>query len=164
MRPTVNYQDQRPQTPTYGKRKRGSQSPSLSWGEDPIDVTMPPIGTLFGNPPSPVEYSKSPPMYEYNITAHYALSLQTIAHHLLWSDKFSSFVAELALESLAAHGMKQVFLLILKIREPNSGMVTEINEMLLSMNFEAVSTSPIYSGGSIGTLCLWRSKDHPLHW
>jgi hypothetical protein len=103
-------------------------------------------------------------MYEYNITGLYALSLQTIAHHLLWSDKFSSSVAELALESLAAHGMNRVFLLTLKIPEPNSGMVTEINQMLLSMNFEAVSTSPIYSGGSIGTLCLWRSKDHPLHW
>lgn len=160
----LNSPDQQPPMTMCGKRKRGYQSPSLSWGESPTDVTMPTTGMLFGNPPSPVEYSKSPPMYEYNITGHYVLSLQTIAHHLLWSDKFSFSVAELALESLAAHGMKQVFLLTLKIREPNSGMVTEINQMLLSMNFEAVSTSPIYSGGSIGTLCLWRSKDHPLHW
>lgn len=164
MKLTVNSLDQRPQTPTYGKRKHECLSPSLSWGESPSVVTMPPIGTLFGNPPRMEEYSKSQPMYEYNITGHYALSLQTIVHHLLWSDKFSSLVAELALENLAAHGMKQVFLLTLKIREQNFGMVTEINNMLLSMNFEAVSTSPIYSGGSIGTLCLWRSKDHPHHW
>lgn len=164
MRPTVNSPDQRPQTPTYGKRKRGSQSPSSSWGEDLTEEIMPPIGMQFGNQLSPVRYSTSQPMYEYNITAHYGLSLQTIAHHLLWSDKFSSSVAELGLENLAAHGMKQVFLLILKIREPNFGMVTEINNMLLSMNFEAVSTSPIYSGGSIGTLCLWRSKDLLHHW
>lgn len=164
MKLTANYQDQRPRTPMSGKRKRGSQSPSLSWGESPTVVTMPPTGTLFGNQPNPVEYSTSPQTYEYNITAHYGLSLQTIVHHLLWSDKFSSFVVELALESLGGHGMKQVFLLTLKIREPSFGMVTEINNTLLSMNFEAVSTSPIYSGGLIGTLCLWRSKDHPLHW
>lgn len=164
MSPIVSFPDQRPQTPMSGKRKRESPARSLSWGESPIDVTMQPTGTLFGNPPSPVVFSKSPPTYEFNITGLYALSLQTIAHHLLWSDKFSSFVVELALESLAAHGMKQVFLLTLKIREPNFGMVTEISRMLSLMNFEAVSTSPIYSGGSIGTLCLWRSKDHPLHW
>lgn len=164
MRLTANFPDRRPQTPTFGKRKRGSQSPSSSWGEDLTEETMPQIGMLYGKQLSPVRYSTSQPMYEYNITAHFGLSLQTIAHQLLLNDRFSSFVAELGLENLAAHGMKQVFLLILKIREPNSGMVTEINEMLLSMNFEAVSTSPIYSGGLIGTLCLWRSKDHPLHW
>lgn len=147
-----------------GKRKLESQIPSLSWGENPTDVTMEPTGTWFGSWPSPEKYRKSHQIYEYNITAPLELSLLTIVHQLLWSDKFLYSQGELALESLAVRGMKQVYLLTLKIPEPSSGMVIEINQMLSSMNFEAVSTSPMYYGGSIGTLCLWRSRDLPPHW
>ena len=147
-----------------GKRKREFPARSLSWGESPRDITMPPTGMLYGMPQRMDQSSISQPTYEFNITERSVQLLRIMANRLLWNDRFLFSAGELALESLGAPGLNQDWMLTLRIRDQNSGMVTEITNMLLSMNFEAVSTSPIFSDGLIGTLCLWRSKDRLHRW
>lgn len=68
---------------------------------------------------------------------------------------------KLELESLDEHGVRLGWVLILKIQELNSGTVTEVNNMLLWMSFEEVSTSDTSLDGLTGTLSLWRSRDPP---
>jgi len=160
----LNSQDPKLPTTTSGKRKPESQEPSLSSESSQSDAMSQQTGTESGSTPSLEMYSPSQPIYEFNITGHSALLLRTLAHQLLWNDKFMSLRGELALENLDALGKKPVFLLILKIPVQNSGMDIEIKSMLSSTNFEEVSISPTYSAGSIGTLCLWRSKDLPPPW
>lgn len=70
----------------------------------------------------------------------------------------------LALENLAGPGQRPGWMLTLKTRDQNSGTDIVVRNTLLSMNFEEVSTWPIYLGGWTDTRSLWRSKDHQPAW
>lgn len=122
------------------------------------------IGSESGNAQDEEISLASMQMYEFNIIARCVRSLRTLANRFLWNDLLLFTVDELGLENLGVPGKKPQWLLTLKIREPSSGMVTEVKNTLLLMNFEEVSTSPMYLDGSIGTRSLWRLKDHQPLW
>jgi len=140
------------------KRKHESMDLSSNSENDHYDEMKPPIGIEFGRTPSPGEYSRSQPIFEYNIIGPCVQSLRTLAHQQLWSEKFMSSVVALGLENLVVHGTKQRYLLTLKIQDPNSGMGIVIKDMLLSMSFEEVSIFPICLDGWIDIQSGWRSK------
>lgn len=160
---TPNFQDQAPQMSTCGKRTPELER-SLNSGSCRSSGTSPKIGMPFGTLRRRVALRRSHPMYEYNITGPFEPLRQISLYLDLWYAKYSFSVVEPRLVSPDEPGMRPVWMLTLKIHGPNSGMVIEINEMLLSMNFVGVSTCPIYYDGSIGTHALWRSKDLHAVW
>jgi hypothetical protein len=124
----------------------------------------PRTGTEFGNTLRRDILKTFPQTYVYSIIGPY-VPLKQISQYLkqLYDSVLCS-AGEPELVSPDELGKKPVFLLTLKIHDPNSGTAIEINSMLSLMNFEEVSTSPICLDGLIGTHVLWRSKALPPVW
>ena len=87
--------------------------------------------------------------------------LLTIFNQLVASELLLSFEVQLELVSPTEHGWKQALGLILKIRVPNFGAAMEVNDVLLLMNLEEQSTSPIFYDGRTVILSEWKSKEDP---
>lgn len=153
-----------PQTSMYGRKTPELKAPSSSSEDSPCVETTQPIGMTSGTTHKEDYLKKFRQTCVYNITGHYE-PLERITRSLkLWYDNALCSVDPLVLVSPDEPGKKLVYLLILRIHELNSGTATEIKNMLLSMNFEALSTYPTCSDGLIGTLVLWRSRDLPRAW
>nr|QTE03325.1 MAG: replication-associated protein [Motacilla cinerea Circoviridae sp.] len=76
-----------------------------------------------------------------------------------WNVQFTYFGAIPVLENPAGHGMRRVSLLTLKVQVQNSGMVTKIKSMLLSMNLEEISASLTCYDGWTDTPFWLKPKD-----
>lgn len=152
------------QTPTYGRTTPTSTEHASNWEENPFGETRRGTGRLFGTRPSPETSSISTNPYWYHITVGSRRSVRIFYNLLLSSDLAMFFGDELVLENLNVPGLREVFSLTLKIREPNFGTDIQVRQLLLSMNFVEVSTLDTYSGGSIVIQSLWRSRDLPQSW
>jgi len=99
--------------------------------------------------------------YEFCITDPCVQFLVTMQSQLLSYVQQKSIGVQLELGNLDEHGMKQdCWSLTLRIPGPSFGVATEVRQMLLSMNFEEVSTYPISLDGLTDIQSEWNSKDH----
>lgn len=118
-------------------------------------------GSLFGPPPSPEISTRSRPTFVLQVTAPY-VQLELIINLLMESNgEQLCFGAQLELANHAGPGMKREWTLTAKIPEQSFGVVTKVRRMLYVMNFVAVSTLPIYSGGWIDIRYVLKSKEVP---
>lgn len=160
---TQSSPDRQPQMTTSGRKTPELES-NLSLGLSRSNAITRKIGTRFGTLPRRGISTGFPQTYESNVIGHY-VPLERISLYLsLWYDDALCFVEGPELVSQDGPGKKPLYRLTLRIHEANSGTAIEIKNMLSSMNFEAVSTSPICLDGSIGTHVLWRSKDLAPCW
>lgn len=121
-------------------------------------------GTQYGPPPSPELLVPCQVKYEYVITATLDVLDQIIwrLEHFFARSLFTG--ARVELENLAEPGMKAEWMLILSVRDPNSGMDTQIKRLLSAMNFVVGSTSLISSDGATGIRYELKLKDRRDHW
>jgi len=132
-----NYPDPKPQSPTVTRKSQ--DLPSLSNSEpNPFDVTQEQTGTQYGPPPSPEIWTRSLPMSVWFLIVPSEPLGRTSPFVEECYEQFSSFGVLRAVANLTVHGMKQELTLILSVPDPSSGTVIRINQMLWSMNFEAV--------------------------
>jgi len=157
---TLNSPDPRPLSPTA--TRKSLDFPSLSPLEpNPFDETVPQTGSQYGPPPSPVISCRSQLTYEWCLIVPSHGYGPIMRQRRLLIGQLAFFGVVQVLANLTVLGMKQEKVLMLKIPDPSSGVVTKISNMLSSMNFEEVLMSHICSDGSTGTLALWKSKDLP---
>lgn len=121
-------------------------------------------GMMSGKPQHSVIFSESLRTYAWSVTGPFEplhLIMQQFKGLFV---KCGVFGALLALENPVEHGMKQDLMLTVRIPEANFGMAISLNSMLSLMNFEEVSTYPIYLDGVTGILFVWKSKDPLSHY
>lgn len=101
----------------------------------------------------------SPAMYLLDILATSKESVLTLHNQLLLNVPFLSTGVVRDLVKVEGRGKKRGWMLTLKILVPNSGTDIAFTSMLSSMSFEEEWTSLTSSGGSIGTLSMWKLRD-----
>lgn len=144
---------------TIAQRMLHQWDADLNSAQNPFVETRRPTGSPFGPPPSPEYYPTFQRIYVWYLTAPYALLLRIMMRLSHCSEQYGCSMAQLELESPEGLGLKQDWMLILRIPAPSSGAVTRINNMLLLTNFVEESTSPTSYDGSIVTRFAWKSKD-----
>ena len=102
--------------------------------------------------------------YVFRATGPLELLLQTM-QNLQQSYEMSLYTGvEQELANPDGLGMRQDSMLIVRIPGQSSGAVTLVRSMLLLMNFVEGLTSHTFSGGSIVTQFVWKSKDLQNLW
>lgn len=155
---TQNSQDQAEQESMSGKKIPESQEPSSNWGSAHSDGMNEQTGMQSRSPLFPEIYRPYPQMFLYVATTNCEELARITYNRLLWSETCQFSGGRLVLANREEHGMKREWKLTLKIRTRNSGVVTEITNMLSLMNFEEVSQFPISFGGWIATRSSWKSR------
>lgn len=115
-------------------------------------------GNLSGITRSPEKLTKSRLAFEYSLIVRSERSAQILRSRLLLSVQSMSIGVQLGLVKVNKPGLRPVWKLILKIREPSFGVDMEIRRMLSLTNLEAVSTFLTYYDGWTVTQSLWSSK------
>lgn len=158
------------QLPTSGRKRLLSMVRDSNLGQSPSSETALMTGKLCGFRLREAALERFHPTSVYVIIGLSKQLLQTISSLLQLSELLMCSGDELALEKgnvililVSEPGMKQVFTLTVKIRDPSGGMDTAIRSMLLSMNFVARSISPIYYDGWTGTRSVWSTKGDHAH-
>lgn len=82
-----------------------------------------------------------------------------ISNRFLLSGYVQSIGAQLALGNRTVPGLRQRTELTVKIRAPSFGAAMTINQMLLSMNLEVLSTYPIFCDGWTDIRSVLKPKD-----
>ena len=135
---TMNSLDPKQQRTTSGRKTRALRGHNLNMDLDPSQETPSQIGTKYGPPPSPVTWKQSRPISEFAITELSSRSHLIINQFQSWSESVPFFMAELEQVNPGVPGKKPVQTLILRIHEPNSGVVMMVSQTLSLMNFEEV--------------------------
>jgi len=156
---TVSSQEVKQPTSMFGKKILGLKERVLNLERNPFEEIALLTGTLSGNLRSLVTFAKFQLMFEWLVTGPYELLDQILAKLNQWKDVATSFGARLELVNLVEHGMKLAWKLTVRIREPNFGMVTNLNRMLLLTSFEEELTSLICSDGWTGIRSVWKLKE-----
>lgn len=153
------------QKTTYGKKTPAFPERNSSLGPSLWTGPLPKTGSSFAQAQNLATWMTRPfpQMFLYDITVPCDELLQTTLLQLRWSEAVLSCGALLVQGRVEELGKKPVQQLLLKIQEPNGGVVTEVNQTLLSMNFEVQSTYRTYSGGWIVIHVLWKPKAGPCH-
>jgi len=102
---------------------------------------------------------RSKKVYVYNIIELSDKLHQTIVNRLEWSDLVLYSGVVLEQESQHELGRKRVWTVTVKILGQNSGAVTEVKKILLSMNLGVLSTSLTYCDGWTVSQSTLKSKD-----
>jgi len=163
---TANSQEVKPLLPTAPKKIRELAS-RLNMEHVLSEETKSETGSPSGYSslvndriqPEVVTLTQSRPTFEWYLTVP---SGRLPATSLLASQLFDMlryFGELLVLENHDVLGMKQDSMLMLRIQEPSFGMVTNVKQMLSSMNFEEESTLRICLDGLTVIRCVWKSKD-----
>jgi len=156
----VNSPDPLQLPPTAAKKKPVRRVPG-NLGRDRLLGAQNPIGKRRGSSLKVESWNAFRRPFELYLILPSDELMQTIRFLSRWNDMSKSFGVVLVRENLVLLGKKQPLVLTLKIPDQNSGMVTEIRKMLFWMNFGEVSMCHTYSGGSIATQSVWKSKDLP---
>lgn len=151
--------DQRVPNSTSGRMLPLLRALGLSGEQSPSEETQRQTGNQFGPPPSPEIWHRSPPMYVLRVIGPYSQLEPIMSQFRQWSEDALSSGGELELVSRVEPGKRPEWTLTAKIHEPSSGVVTIVKQMLCLMNFEVVSTLPIYSDGWIDIQYVWKSKE-----
>lgn len=146
----------------FGRKILESPVPSSSTASSLCEETPPRIGSPSVVLPLKESWKKYLPMFSFVVTLHCEGLAKTIYDRFLWSALVQFSGVELALESREEPGMKRVWTLTLRIRTPNFGMVTDLIDMLLSMNLEEASQSAICFDGWTDIRSSWKSKGAQL--
>lgn len=154
-----NSPEAQPQTPMSGKKQPEYKVLNSNLEVSPSSETQQPIGVKSEREPSPVNLMKSPMMYTFDITGISSELQPIIQHRLEWSELATCSGVRLSWESRGALGTRPEWRLILRIPGPNGGAVTEVNNMLSSMNFGVISVLAICSDGWIVTQSQWKPKE-----
>lgn len=119
---------------TFGKKTPESPVPNLKSENSPCVETQQPIGQPCEDQQQQEIYRLSQTMYTYVVTTNCAALGATMYNQFQWSELAQSTGVEVQLVRAVGPGTKQGTKLMLKIQGPSGGMVTEINQMLSSMN------------------------------
>jgi len=145
----------------------GRRTPELenlsSSGRSHSVATAQPIGIEFVLRRLPELLITSPRTYTFVITSPYARSARIIYDRLLWSEAVQFSGVPLALVSRVERGPRPVARHTVKIRARSFGAAIGVRNMLLSMNLGEASTYPIFYGGSIDILSVWRPRGKATH-
>jgi len=162
---TGNSPGPMPPKGTYGRMTQRSPTPGLSWDPNRSDEMLRMTGLSLKSRLSQEIWDQSQVIYTYVIIGKFVTNidpsvqlLRTIASRLERSRRFMFSGVVLGPENLDVLGTKPASQLTVKTPGQNGGMVTEVNKMLLSMNFGVLSTSRMCSDGWIGIQSVWRSK------
>jgi len=142
----------------FGKKTPQFKEQDLNLESNPFQDVPPLNGIKSGNLLKEEILMRSPHRYVFKVIELSEQSMQTLRNQLEWSDSALYFGVKLELVSRGVLGMKQEWMLILKIPGPSFGAVTEVKKMLLSMNFEEVSMSRTSYDGWIDIQLLWKLK------
>lgn len=102
---------------------------------------------------------RSPVKFTFVITRTCTRFAQTISSQFLSRGLALSTGALLALGNRTVPGWRPRLELTVKIRAPSFGAAMTINQMLLSMNLEELSTYPIFYDGWTDIRSVWRPRD-----
>lgn len=116
-------------------------------------------GSPYGKLPNHEIWKKSHIVFEFKVTAAFQLLLRIMTRLCPLFEQYRSFGAELVQEKVEELGKKPEWIPTLRIRVRNSGAATKVKGMLSLMNSEEELTLPIYSDGSTGIRCEWRSRE-----
>ncbi|AMB42992.1 hypothetical protein [Circovirus-like genome DCCV-13] len=163
-RHTANQPDQKPPMTMFGRKTPRWTEQDLKWVNDLTEEMSKPTGSEYGNPLLQGTFCPSKQVFVFNITAHSVQYALTTLNQLLLNVESLSFMDLQVLENREEPGKKPVGLLILKIREANFGMDTQIRRMLYLMNFEEESIFPIYCDGLIATQYSLKSRELQRVW
>lgn len=152
-------QDPQPPTNTSGSKTQEWMEHSSSLAENLSNVTVNETGNPYWPPQSPEIWRVSTLPWSFVILVPCLESARNILNLLLSNDLFLSSGVAVDLANQDEPGMKPALMLILKIREANSGTAIVVKNMLLSMNLEEVSTLPIFYDGVTDIQSLWKSRD-----
>lgn len=144
---------------TYGRMTPLLRALGLNGEPSQLDETVRPTGSQYGPPPSPEIWHRSPPMYVLRATGPYKQLEPIMNQFQQWSEDALCSGGELELVSRVEPGKRPDWTLTAKIHGQSSGVVTKVKQMLCLMNFEVVSTLPIYSDGWIDIQYVWKSKE-----
>jgi len=156
---TSNCPEVMPVMSTSGKKTPASMEPSLNWEDAPLAEEDLLIGTPFEHKLFKETLLKYPATYMFGVTTNCEGLAKTTYNRLLWSELVMCTGVVLGLGNREEPGKKLDYMLTLRIRDPNSGMVTKVMNMLSSMSFEGASTSLTCSSGLIVIRSLWKLKD-----
>ena len=156
---TLNSPAPMPRPSMSGKKKPGFPPRSSSLDKSLLTALLPLIGTPFDDTQLTATLKTYRVMYSYVVITRCERFARTTYDQLQSNELVLSTGGVPALGSHAALGLKQVWKLILKLPQPNSGMATEVKKMLLSMNLEGQSRSLTCSDGWIDIRLSLRLKD-----
>lgn len=147
----------KPRQRTSGKTPPAWDS-GLSSEQNPFVETPRLTGSPCGTQLSLETSMQSLQTFVWSVTGPYVplLRIMTVLNRWNALSMFSGVL--LALESPGEPGKKQDWELIVRTRDPNSGVDTPLRKMLLSMSFEEVLTSATSCAGLIVTRFAWKSK------
>jgi len=155
---TSSSQDQTPLMSTSGKKTPAWPERSSSLEQDHCPKPDLLTGTRYDNVLFKETLLKYPVTYTFAVTTNSEELAKTTYNLLLWSELVQYSGVVLGLGNQEEPGKRQEWMLTLKIRDPNSGMVTKVTTMLSSMNFGVVSTSLTCSSGLIVIRSLLKLK------
>lgn len=140
-----------------GKKTRMSTGGSNS-GRNRSMLPTQRTGKGSGNGPARVLFPRSRQESEFVLIELSDQSRQITLNQLEWSELVSYTGVQLEQVSHGELGMKRAWTLTLRTHGTSSGAATKVKNMLLSMNFEVLSTSHTCSAGWIGTRSEWKLK------
>jgi len=123
------------------------------------DATQATTGTKSRILPKEETSNRYPRMFTFGITARLRKSLQHLRSLLLWNEKCLCSGVSQVLVRAEGLGKKPVWTLILRIPAPSGGVATEVKKLLLSMNSEEISGSPIFYDGWTVIQSWWRLRE-----
>lgn len=121
-----------------GRSQPGSPTPSSNLERNQSDEMQRLIGSQFGNQLETMMWTRSLRAYVFRVIGPYGQLDLTMQSLLQWNAYATSSGVSLELVNPDVPGMRLDTQLIVKIHEPNSGMVTRMKDTLSLMNFEEV--------------------------
>lgn len=158
---TGSSPDQRPPTPMFGRRIRGTAT-RLNLENGRLNEIALPTGIKSECLHVQERLMKFPLIFSYEIMDLSFAFGPTIYNQLLNSVPVKYFGVQLVLENRVPHGQTLDSRLILKIPDLSSGVVTLVNQELLLMNLEVGSTSHTCYDGWIVIHAEWNLRVPPI--
>lgn len=157
---TGNSPDQRPPTPMFGRRTRGTAN-RLNLGNVRLNAIALPTGIKLECLLAEDRLMKFPVIFSYAIMDLSFVYGPTIYNQLLNSVPVKYFGVQLVLENHVPPGQMLDHRLILRIPDLSSGVVTLVNQELSLMNLEVGSTSHTCYDGWIVIHVEWNLRVRP---
>lgn len=131
---------------------------------NPFEETQLLTGSLSGTKPKPEILMEFRLTYVWLVIVPFERSRQIMQRLVRLNERFGVSGALQQRENQDVLGVKQDWTLMLSVRGPSSGQVTQVKKTLSSMNFVEVLTSPTSYDGVTGIRSIWKSRELPDPW
>jgi len=155
--------DRRPPTNIVAKKVRDF-FPRGNGELNPFEETQLLTGSLSGTKPKPEILMEFRLMYVWLVIVPFERSKQIMQRLGRLTESFGASGALQQRENQDVLGTKQDWTLMLSVRGPSSGQVTQVKKTLSSTNFVEVLTSPTCYDGVTGIRSIWKSRELPDPW